>query len=429
MKRWRVGDPVLLLAALGACGGGATASETDAGAADSIARMASHDATSTKDARRSQDARGGTDGGRDAASAPDTGSPEEASRSKVDAAPDAPRRDARADVEARDAGQRDVGADVEAPDAGRADAAADVSTPVADAAADASPAPCVVDCTVIAYCIDVPGGGYTLLWNGTSWAQTNTGPSPVREGPQMAALTDTVVLFGGSSVPSETSPTTYFDDTWVWSGGVWSEAEVPGPSARVSASFAALGSNLVLVGGSASPAASVDTWLWNGSVWSQLDVTGPSGRSAAAMAPLGGQLVLFGGSTNEAVLQDDTWTFDGTAWTSLEVTGPSARVHANMVPFGDKLLLFGGWGGAGSPSAYTDTWTWDGESWAEIATSGPPPSIVESLVPFNGGALLLSPDGGGWMWWFDGSTWTELAPTLPICGAGPTGFVSTATSF
>jgi hypothetical protein len=381
---------LLVGAIAAACGSGGVASVGDGGATpDASARPTPRDAGT----------RGDGSPGFDAESAPDGTSPKDASSWTGDATSDGPRRDAATDAAVRDA-----------TDAKGVDAAT-----------------CESDCTVLAYCVDVPGG-YTLLWNGTSWAQTESGPSPIREVPQMAALNGTVVLFGGSSVPSSSMPTTGYADTWVWTAGTWVNANVTGPSARNGAAFAPLGNELFLVGGSASSTTSVDTWAWNGSAWTSVSVTGPSDRSTPAMAPLGDNLVLFGGAA-DGVAQADTWSFDGTTWTPLAVTGPSARMDAHMVPLGNKLVLFGGWGGAGYPSAYTDTWTWDGANWTEVATEGPPASIEESLVAFNGGALLLSPDGGGWMWWFDGSTWTALASTLPICGNGATGFVTAATSF
>jgi hypothetical protein len=80
------------------------------------------------------------------------------------------------------------------------------------------------------------------------------------------------VLFGGTDAEG-----TLLDDTCTWDGETWTEQHVAGPSGRMYASMATLGSAMVLFGGGTTGADGEidglsDTWTWNGASWTEQHV-------------------------------------------------------------------------------------------------------------------------------------------------------------
>jgi hypothetical protein len=149
----------------------------------------------------------------------------------------------------------------------------------------------------------------------------------------MATLGDTIVLFGGAvgSVGSE------LQDTWVLSGTTWTRVRVSSsPPARIGATMATLGNEVVLFGGESSGGPSSaprrDTWVFDGVSWKQIIAAGPPpARVWASMATLGKEVVLFGGTADLGTLFQDTWAFDGTAWKKVSVSAsPPARAYAAL---------------------------------------------------------------------------------------------------
>jgi len=161
--------------------------------------------------------------------------------------------------------------------------------------------------------------GPTSWWDGTNWSGVN--PVPASPGSSvsgvMASFNNALVLFDGS-------------DTWTFDGINWTHLQVVGPSNRAAMAMAALSDTLVLFGGFHSQCLG-DTWIFDGTMWTQLKVSGPSARRGASMAGRGdGRLVLFGGVGDDSTVLQDTWVWDGTSWTELDVPGPPARAFAAM---------------------------------------------------------------------------------------------------
>lgn len=202
----------------------------------------------------------------------------------------------------------------------------------------------------------------TWTFDGSGWTHVLTNAEPELSGATMATLGNELVLFGGvTDAPGgpfcpagETSCT--LNDTWTFNDN----AAPPGPGAvasdytqlslsnlppaRVGATMATLGNEVVLFGGNSGAASSGgdgpylnDTWIFDGTSWTQVPVSSaPPPREYAAMATLGNEIVLFGGETQAAPLlplnlMNDTWIFDGSNWTQLCVSNPPpARGGAAM---------------------------------------------------------------------------------------------------
>lgn len=236
-------------------------------------------------------------------------------------------------------------------------------------------------------------------------AANGPAPSP-RWGSAMAydSKNGYVVLFGGYNGSS------YFNDTWKFSAGVWSKIpSVLQPPARAGASmtYDAKNGYVVLFGGVNRTGALLDTWKFVGGQWTKLTATTqPAARFLASMTydANDGYVVLFGGVNKTGSLLADTWKFVGGVWTKLVVaTHPSARYAAGMTDDSASgyLLLFGG---CHSTAEYcgtplNDTWTFAAGSWKKLA-----PTLSPSA---RGGMLLVADPSDGYILMFGGSTDTK----------------------
>ncbi|MCG3125369.1 MAG: hypothetical protein CHACPFDD_00187 [Phycisphaerae bacterium] len=213
--------------------------------------------------------------------------------------------------------------------------------------------------------------GETWLWGGTSWSQTAIGETAPAPRGFDAMVGDTgngvCVLFGGWS-----GGFTYWGDTWVWDGTVWTDV-TPGTSPPARA-FHALAydsrrSRVVLFGGlrisGSTTTYYADTWEWNGASWT--DVTPPTspdprGYHALAYDAYRGRVVLFGGFSFDHGSFNDTWEWDGAAWTQqFPAAAPSLRQnHAIAYDAARRRSVL--FGGQLNNTTYNDTWTLGGDS-------------------------------------------------------------------
>ncbi|MEZ5963953.1 MAG: kelch repeat-containing protein [Planctomycetota bacterium] len=205
---------------------------------------------------------------------------------------------------------------------------------------------------------------------GTAWTQRTPAASPsARVGHALAydSARDTTVLFGGTSG----SPLyVYFADTWVWNGMSWTQrTSAPSPSARAGHALAydSVRGVTVLFGGSDAAANRLsDTWEWNGTTWTRrASATSPPARAGHALAydRARGVTVLFGGESGHPLSPlSDTWEWNGTTWTPRPTAPPARYGHALAYDSARGVtVLFGG----GSPGLLSDTWEWDGTTWTQ----------------------------------------------------------------
>jgi len=170
--------------------------------------------------------------------------------------------------------------------------------------------------------------GDTWIWDGNAWAVAAPAQSPPpRWGAAMASLNGKAILFGGTA-----DGRTPLADTWIWDNtppGSWTQLPAPatGPSARFLASATAFGNTVVLFGGTDGVQDLDDTWLWDGNAWTQAQVHGPSPRSNASSGVFNvpsAALLLFGGvsrtaarNPGESAALRDFWAWNGSAWNEL----------------------------------------------------------------------------------------------------------------
>jgi len=255
----------------------------------------------------------------------------------------------------------------------------------------------------------------TWVWDGGNWTRISTSPGstpPARANAAVAydANRGLVVMFGGSC---SLSGTCLLNDTWTWNGKTrtWTLAQADTatpaanqPSRRMAAGMARgpVGRAL-LFGGVSGTTYLNDTWVFTGGGWSQASANGqPGSPGARANAYMGtdqnGLVVLFGGADSSGVF-GDTWTWNGIKWNAAgPSSSPSARAHGAMALFQKPqgastsgLQLFGGQDGAGR--VLGDTWTWDGSNWNlyDAGSSGDPTPRVDMGMATdpNGGVLMF----------------------------------------
>jgi hypothetical protein len=211
---------------------------------------------------------------------------------------------------------------------------------------------------------------------------------PIRQGPMLAwdPASAQMLLFGGFiSYPSP------LNDTWTWNGSTWTQVDDAGdpgctnactssPPARQAGGMAfdqATG-QLLLFGGANATTSLNDTWLWSGTTWSQADDSSDPGcTSSCTNSPLGRDRVLlvddpvtatfvvFGGIGSSTY--DDTWSWNGSSWTEVGFDGSCTATcpqspPARQAEWGDfdpgtgQLIEFGGGNGG---TYFGDTWAWD----------------------------------------------------------------------
>ncbi len=275
--------------------------------------------------------------------------------------------------------------------------------------------------------VTIPVGNFNYLVNqaaGTpassqmDWLQLDTAgvtPSPrFSEGVAYFGPTGETILYGGIT------DTTYYGDTWGWSGSGWTQkspAHNPGTRVAHVMLYDPVRKQIVMFGGYSptSPYQLNDTWVWNGTDWTQLNPahSPPIRANAAAVFDAVNQVVVMFGGTNYQGELNDTWVWDGTDWTQkFPLTSPPARDSQAMAydPVRQETVMFGG---AESPQAgdpggtwYQDTWTWDGSNWHLKNITTPP-------IYRSGQAMVYDPDLGRILMYGGTSTLTPSTPYSP----------------
>lgn len=298
------------------------------------------------------------------------------------------------------------------------------------------------------------------VFAGGQWslASHGTGPSPrsavsFTYDPGLGAA----VLFGGNQCQNATGLCPNLGDTWTYASGTWtnvSNGSLPSPSPRNGAEFAydpALNASL-LFSGHDGFAYYNDSWTYSAGGWTELSSTsvGPAAADGAGLVydSATRQMVFFGGYdaddtqfNGSQFFFDQTWTLSGVPtpvaqpWSPVNSTGtPSARAGFGMVydPAIGAVVMFGGctsghyWNY--SCNATNETWTYAHGVWTQLAPAVSPSARVQPAMtydPATGDVLLFGGASGdpsylvyNDTWEFNGTAWTQLAPTLSPAASG-----------
>ena len=213
----------------------------------------------------------------------------------------------------------------------------------------------------------------TWEWDGREWSEALVSLNPGKR--QSNAMTfdparGRSVTFGGY----DTDINYCVERTWEYdsSAQVWTEVLGPQPPRRCHHGMVYSESHggVLLFGGSNTGDDKNDTWLFSGGEWSELTTSNPpSVRDDFAMAYDGwrGRIVVYGGDGFSPQWKDDTWELDGTEWSQVAASGPGIRVSASMAfdeRRGRSVLV----GGQHRDTTDENTWEFDGTSWTPVST-------------------------------------------------------------
>lgn len=211
-----------------------------------------------------------------------------------------------------------------------------------------------------------PASGGTAR-DGTFARRQVTGERPSeRSTPAVAAIGESIYVFGGVKDDFRTNVNTFYDDLHRFDTrtDTWTKLAPAGPlpPARAFAASAAdevSRRTFVFGGATYGPlfvgfVAHDDLWAYSvdANSWTRLvgSTPGPSGRSRPNMWLVEGRLYVFGGITATFQTLDDLWAYDiaANAWTEIIPNGaagsPPSRheAQAGTVAVGGALTLYGG---------------------------------------------------------------------------------------
>ncbi|HEV2718960.1 MAG TPA: kelch repeat-containing protein [Thermoanaerobaculia bacterium] len=212
----------------------------------------------------------------------------------------------------------------------------------------------------------------TWDWNGTIWTQLFPLNTPTaRYGHVMVydAKRDRMVMFGGRTGNSKTD----LNDTWVFKNGDWTQLDPPtSPPARVLADavYDPIRDRVVLFGGTTITSDSktstpfYDTWEFDGTTWTQVLSDGPKVEKPimvwdAARA----NILMLGIDTNIATHQ---YNYDPAAKAWVEKTGtrlPSCVNQGGLAYQSDSGTVFFTGGACPGVTSIEDNEEWDGNQW------------------------------------------------------------------
>lgn len=221
---------------------------------------------------------------------------------------------------------------------------------------------------------------------------------------------------------------TALGDTWALENGAWTNltssllGASPPPRVDAGIAYDSTDGYVVMFGGFDGRTLYNDTWIFTGGHWSQAYPTAnPSPRFAPGMAEYnpGQGVVLFGG-TNWTTQFNDTWTYLAGQWSHiLPARAPEVRFSSAMAydPADASVLLFGGWS-IFETQSYDDTWSFAQGTWTEVSSLVLPPPRNYASMAYDPGLNAMVMTGGhqgenvsSATWAFNSTSGWALIPT------------------
>jgi galactose oxidase-like protein len=235
-----------------------------------------------------------------------------------------------------------------------------------------------------------------------------------------------LVLYNASAYPPLAFPP---NSVWVWRGQKWTEVNNPAVATRTNASFAYLGSSVMLFGGQNPSDVFADQENFDGQNWSQIPGNppfgSPSARAKAMATYLSGpnQVLMFGGAMQNTSLLE-TWTLNPSSnvWSGPHtLSQPPWRILASLAANSATAIMFGGVVNTGGP-VLGDVWAFTNNAWSQLNTTNTPPARMGHAMAFdqsrNQFVLFGGEDANGnllsdtWIFNLQTLTWEELLPQV-----------------
>jgi hypothetical protein len=252
-----------------------------------------------------------------------------------------------------------------------------------------------LDGDAVSVALDPRGLAYPIVLDpyiGTaSWVRQIVDP-PRREGPAMATIGGSVILFGGQGSAGP------LGDGWSFDGVRWTpQLASAAPPARAYAVAGNAAGKAVLFGGGDGKADLHDTWTFDGATWTQVTTAHtPSLLHPTAAASLGAKLYALG---DDGAGGAKLWSFDGADWTQ-EADGLAADAAGHLSATATELVYVA--------SSTSDTWTWKyGAGWKKVVTASGSPeyAAIGAMAAIGGAPTIVDRHLSAFRW--TGSAWTK----------------------
>ncbi len=269
------------------------------------------------------------------------------------------------------------------------------------------------------------GDAEVWQWNGTSWAKI--GGDGVNSSWQVSMFETVGALdYFGGNLYAGLGTSANDGEVWRWNGSIW--AKIGGDSLNGGwttnyefvSGLTNDGTNLYA--GLGISTGDAEVWRWNGSSWSKIGGDGLNSswntnyETVRSLRYFGGTLYAgLGDSTDDA----EVWSWNGSAWTKIGGDGVNsswpASTYEGVYAIGtDGTNIYAG---LGSGNGDGEVWRWNGSSWTKIGGDG----VNNSWPTNNGDVVNILPNsgttvyagvydtaGGGYMYSWNGSSWTVL---------------------
>jgi len=154
-----------------------------------------------------------------------------------------------------------------------------------------------------------------------------------------------------------------------------------------------------------------ETLTWDGTSWQTVQTSvDPGYLSGASIVydDIRRVIVLFGGANFEQEQSKRTWLWTGAAWVLANpTTSPPSRTEG-AIAFDKrrgKVVLFGGTTNFSPFGPLDDTWLWDGTTWSQVAPSLSPPTATAHMT-FDAASNQIVLVSGTQTWVWDGQNWS-----------------------
>ena len=253
------------------------------------------------------------------------------------------------------------------------------------------------------------------VWSNLSATSTPAPFSVDFANPVYDAADEYVLLFDEFAI-SPTNPNGFYNTTWTYAGGTWTNitttAGTP-PQWLGGMAYDAADQYVVYFGGYTWwNTLTNETWTFHGGTWNNVtaNVTGaPSPRMNFGIDydSLARQVVLYGGLahlyvTNASAFSYETWGYSGGAWTLLSSNGTVWSIQSMVYDAADNESVLLGSNSSLSVAPNVVTWTYSGGTWSVAA----PIFLRGNWVTDVGRAVTLqvsqSPNGGGTVYRYAG---------------------------
>ena len=268
------------------------------------------------------------------------------------------------------------------------------------------------------------GDGEVWIWNGSTWTKIGGdninggwGSSTYENVPSLRFLNSQLYAGLGASANDA--------EVWRWNGSAWTKIGGDNINGGWATGFESVysltddGTNIYA--GLGNSTGDAEVWRWNGSTWTKIGGDGVNTswntnyESVRSLNYMGSQLYAgIGDGTTDA----EVWKYNGTSWVQIGGDGANGSWNTDYETVyslaNDGSALYAG---LGSGNGDGEVWKFDGSNWTKIGGDNVNSSWLTNkgdgvfALTSSAGKVyagLYDSGGGGYLYSYNGSTWTVL---------------------